>query len=112
MTSLRTIPAIAALALVAAAPPAEAQAPEGPGLVTVSGMGVIHRAPDVASVVFVAESWNANPGVAQRDAWLRAQAAAAGVGRAVDRIVRIDGASFFGRLRAKMGWGGLAARDG
>lgn len=27
-------------------------------------------------------------------------------------IVRIDGASFFGRLRAKMGWGGLAGRDG
>lgn len=27
------------------------------------------------------------------------------------RIVRIDGASFFGRLRAKMGWGGLAGRD-
>lgn len=27
-------------------------------------------------------------------------------------IVRIDGASFFGRLRAKMGWGGLVGRDG
>jgi len=27
-------------------------------------------------------------------------------------IVRIDGASFFGRLRAKMGWGGLIGRDG
>lgn len=27
------------------------------------------------------------------------------------RIVRIDGVSFFGRLRAKMGWGGLAGRD-
>lgn len=27
------------------------------------------------------------------------------------RIVRIDGATFFGRLRAKMGWGGLAERD-
>ena len=26
------------------------------------------------------------------------------------RIVRIDGATFFGRLRAKMGWGGLAGR--
>lgn len=26
-------------------------------------------------------------------------------------IVRIDGATFFGRLRAKMGWGGLAERD-
>lgn len=27
-------------------------------------------------------------------------------------IVRIDGASFFGRLRVKMGWGGLVQRDG
>ncbi len=26
-------------------------------------------------------------------------------------IVRIDGTTFFGRLRAKMGWGGLAERD-
>ncbi len=27
------------------------------------------------------------------------------------RIVRMDGTAFFGRLRAKMGWGGLAERD-
>jgi NAD+ kinase len=26
-------------------------------------------------------------------------------------VVRMDGATFFGRLRAKMGWGGLAERD-
>ena len=38
-------------------------------------------------------------------------AEAAGV-RAGDRIVRIDGATFFGRLRAKMGWGGLAVPTG
>jgi len=27
------------------------------------------------------------------------------------RIVRMEGATFFGRLRAKMGWGGIAERD-
>jgi NAD+ kinase len=27
------------------------------------------------------------------------------------RIVRMDDTTFFGRLRAKMGWGGLAERD-
>jgi NAD+ kinase len=28
------------------------------------------------------------------------------------RLVRLDGTSFYGRLRAKLGWGGLSSRDG
>jgi NAD+ kinase len=28
------------------------------------------------------------------------------------RLVRLKGASFYGRLRDKLGWGGLAQRDG
>jgi len=68
MASPRLIPSLAALALVVAPPPVLAQAPEGPGLVTVSGVGIVSRAPDVAYVVFVAESRNERPGVAQRDA--------------------------------------------
>jgi len=59
-----------ALALVAVPPPALAQAPapDRAALVTVSGTGIVSRAPDVAYVVFVAESRNERPGVAQRDA--------------------------------------------
>lgn len=69
MTPLRTLHPLAAVALLLAPLPALAQAPPaGPGLVTVSGEGVVRRAPDVAYVVFVAESRNERPGVAQRDA--------------------------------------------
>jgi len=66
MTKLRTIPSLAALALLAlTTPPALAQAPGEPALVTVSGVGVIRRAPDVAYVVLVAQSRNVSPAVAQ-----------------------------------------------
>jgi len=68
MTFPRSAPALAALALFVVQPPVLAQVPEGPGLVTVRGTGVVRRAPDVAYVVFVAESRNERPGVAQRDA--------------------------------------------
>jgi len=51
-----------------AAPTVFAQAQAEPPLVTVTGEGVVRRAPDVAHVVFVAESHNQDPRVAQRDA--------------------------------------------
>ncbi|HKS04741.1 MAG TPA: NAD(+)/NADH kinase [Gemmatimonadaceae bacterium] len=38
---------------------------------------------------------------------IAARAATAGV-----RLVRLGGSSFYGRLRAKLGWGGLPGRDG
>jgi NAD+ kinase len=46
--------------------------------------------------------------------------ASLGVGKAIDaraatapvRLIRLGGSSFYGRLRAKLGWGGLLSRDG
>jgi uncharacterized protein YggE len=57
-----------ALLAVGAAPAVFAQAPAEPPVVTVTGEGVVRRAPDVAHVVLVAESHNQDPRVAQRDA--------------------------------------------
>ena len=84
-----------AVAFMLAAAAASAQtAPPQPDVIVITGEAVIRRAPDRAFITVIVETRAKSPRDAQRlavvDARTRAEAAAAGAGRAVDRVIRVE----------------------